>query len=277
MVVTGRGLTPVQRTALLTAHGRALDNESARPILADALSSEVADKVDAVREVKVLTASRLQIAVRAKGLDRSVRRQLAEHPASVALDLGAGLDTRVFRVDPDPSVDWHDVDYPELMDIRRQVLPDRPHAHLVGASLTEQHWLDRIPGNRHAVIVAEAVFPFLSQEEIESLVGRLIDHFPSGDLIFNGYPGMAQWVAKLVPSSLKGIVEIERSKTFTDPRVPERWHPRLKLAEEVLLARDPESAQDIDRFPFLMRIMSRPAALTPGLARIGARVLRYSF
>ena len=59
--------------------------------------------------------------------------------------------------------------------------------------------------------------------------------------------------------------------------MPESWHPKLKLVEEVLLARDPEAAADIDRFPFLMRMMSRPAALTPGLARIGARVLHYRF
>jgi O-methyltransferase involved in polyketide biosynthesis len=126
--------------------------------------------------------------------------------------------------------------------------------------------------------VADALLPFLSQEEIEGLVARLIDHFRAGgDLIFNGYPGMAQWVAKLVPSSLKRIAEIERSRTFTDPHVPEKWHPKLRLAEEVLLARDPEAAADIDRFPFLMRVMSRPAALTDGLARVGARVLHYQF
>jgi O-methyltransferase involved in polyketide biosynthesis len=277
MVNTAGRLTPVQETAFLTLKGRALDSHSERPILGDPLASQAMAKIgydfDAV---KVMTATRLQIAVRAKGLDRAVSRCLEIHPDAVVVDLGAGLDTRVFRVDPPSSVEWFDLDLPELAQVRREVLPQRRHAHVVGASVTDPGWLEQVPGDRHAVLVAEALLPFLSQEEILVLVRRLIGHFPSGDLIFNGYPASAQRAAKFAPA-LKGVVSLERSATFTDPHVPEGWHPRLKLVEEVLLARDPESARDMDRFPFLMRVMSRPFALTPGLARLGARVLHYRF
>jgi O-methyltransferase involved in polyketide biosynthesis len=277
MTSTARGFTPVQETAFLTLKGRALDSASERPILDDPLASATMAKVDHDFDaIKVMTATQLQIAVRAKGLDRAVQRCIAEQPDAVVLDLGAGLDTRVFRIIPPPTVDWFDVDYPELTELRQRVVPARPHAHVIGASVNEPHWLDVVPGHRHAIIVAEALLPFLSHNEILSLVRRLIEHFPSGDLIFNGYPASAQRLAKRAPA-LKGVVAIERSEAFTDPHVPESWHPQLKLVEEVLLARDPESARDVDKFPFLMRMMTRPFALTAGLARFGARVLHYRF
>src|SRR3954469_21255431 len=98
MASSAHDLTPVQLTALLTAHGRALDSQAHRPILRDILCEEIAQKVDGVTRTKVLTATRLQIAVRAKGLDRSMRRCLTDQSDALALDLGPGLDTRVFRI-----------------------------------------------------------------------------------------------------------------------------------------------------------------------------------
>lgn len=277
MTVAVHGLTPAQETALLTLYGRALDRQSPTPVLNDGISADIVEKLNYdFKQMKVLTATRLQIAFRAKGLDRRMRECLARHPDAVAMDLGAGLDTRVFRVDPPTTVDWYDVDFPNLMEIRQAVMPHRLHARIIGASLADPHWLDGVPTGRHTVIVMEAVLPFLSHEEIVTLFDLVISHFPSGDVIFNGYPGFSQRWAKFSPA-LKGIVAAERSETFTDPRVPESWHPRLKLVEEVLLSRDPESTKDLKNFPFLLRILSRPASLTPSLARIGPRVLHYRF
>jgi hypothetical protein len=73
------------------------------------------------------------------------------------------------------------------------------------------------------------------------------------------------------------IVQAQRSEVFNDLHPPERRDPRLKLVEEVLLTRDPRSAEDINRFPFLMRITSRPFTRTTGLTRTGPRVLHYRF
>jgi hypothetical protein len=44
------------------------------------------------------------IAVRAKRLDEAVRRFVTRHADAVVLDLGAGLDGRIFRVDPPSTV-----------------------------------------------------------------------------------------------------------------------------------------------------------------------------
>jgi len=73
------------------------------------------------------------------------RRFVARHPDAVGLDLGAGLDTRVFRIDPPAGVDWYDVDFPEVLAARQQLLPTRANADGIGADLTDPDWLTRSP------------------------------------------------------------------------------------------------------------------------------------
>ena len=41
------------------------------------------------------------------------------------VQLGCGMDSRVYRVDPPPSVRWFDLDYPEVVDLRRRIYPER--------------------------------------------------------------------------------------------------------------------------------------------------------
>jgi O-methyltransferase involved in polyketide biosynthesis len=122
-----------------------------------------------------------------------------------------------------------------------------------------------VPGDRHAVLVAEALPPFLPPAEVLALIRRLIEPFPGGDLVLNGAQRVAKFAPALKVSSRWTVPPVHRSARARNPA------PRLKLVEEVLRARD------FDRFPFLLRVLSRPFARTPGLARFGARVLHCRF
>ena len=114
MAITLPVFTPIEESLFLTLCGRALDHRSPNPILDDALADELVGKLDYDAGRFHLSASPiLNIALRAKKLDQVARTFIARHPGAVGLDLGAGLDTRVFRIDPPASVDWYDVDSPK--------------------------------------------------------------------------------------------------------------------------------------------------------------------
>src|SRR5512147_945932 len=85
---------------------------------------------------------------RAKVHDDWARSFLADHPDAVVLHLGCGLDARAFRIDPPATVDWYDLDYPSVIELRRQSLPPREHYTLIDSSVTDLTWLDRIPHGR---------------------------------------------------------------------------------------------------------------------------------
>ncbi|MEU8399979.1 class I SAM-dependent methyltransferase [Nonomuraea sp. NPDC048892] len=70
-------------------------------------------------KLKVKPSLVVTTALRAKMLDGVVRAFVAAHPGCVVLDLGCGLDPRMARCDPPPGVDWYDIDFPEVVRLRR--------------------------------------------------------------------------------------------------------------------------------------------------------------
>ena len=265
--------TPIEETLFLTLCGRALDNHLPHPILGDPMATQLVRRLgyDCGR-FRLSASPIINIAHRARKLDQVAQRFVGRHPDAVGLDLGAGLDTRVFRIAPPPTVDWYDIDFPEVIRARQQLLPGRASAHGIGADLTDPAWLDAIPGDRPAVIVADGLLAFLTQEDLISLLDRLISHFPSGEVAFNGYSRFAIWAAKHYRGT-QSVAGLIRSPGFDDPHEPERWEPRLQLVREILLAREPEVAE----FPPALRRFTRLAAHSTTWSRRGTTVLHYRF
>ena len=273
--------TPAQESLFLTLGGRALDSRLPRPFLGDWRADEILTRVGydlakfpALKTKFLDPKSRVfDIAVRAKTIDEVVRRFVVHHPDAVVLDLGAGLDARMFRVDPPSSVVWYDVDFPTVVALRTQVLGQPTNAHNIGVDLADPDWLDDIPADRPAVIVADGLVAFVAQGAFESLLNRLVSHFPSGELAFNLYTTSAIW-ALTHARSMRAIAGGVVNPGFDDPRQPERWVSGLKLVEEIFLTRAPEVAE----LPLILRVTSRLAARSAKMSRlIGTTELRYRF
>jgi O-methyltransferase involved in polyketide biosynthesis len=271
--VTIPAFTPIQDSLFLTLCGRALDNHLAHPILGDPMAEQIVRRLgyDCGR-FRLSASPIINIALRARKLDQVAQQFITRHPNAVGLDLGAGLDTRVVRIAPPATVDWYDVDFPEVIAARRELLPDRANAHGIGTNLTNSDWLDAIPTDRPAVIVADGLMAFLIQDDMISLLDRLIGHFPGGEVAFNGYTRFAIWAARHYHGT-QSVADLIRSPGFDDPREPERWHPRLHLVREILLTREPEVAE----FPTALRLFTRLAAHSTALSRRGTTVLHYRF
>ncbi|MEQ4717135.1 class I SAM-dependent methyltransferase [Nonomuraea sp. B19D2] len=273
MAVAIPTLTPLQETLWLTLCGRALDNRLPHPILGDEMADEIVRAVDYDYEkLHIPSASAIFIAHRAKKLDEIAQRFIARHPDAIGLDLGAGLDSRALRITPPPTADWHDVDFPEVITARQRLLPERARPHDIGADVLDPAWLEALPTDRPAVIVADGLIAFLSEEEMSSLVDRLIGHFPSGEIAFNGYSKFAVWAQKHAAVG-KNVVNVAKFPGLDDPREPERWNPRLKLVKEILMTREPEVAE----FPTALRLLTRLSAPSAALSRKGNVILHYRF
>jgi O-methyltransferase involved in polyketide biosynthesis len=273
MEITLPAFTPMQETLFLTLCGRALDNHLLHPILGDPMAEEIVGKLGYDCDRFHLSPSPIiSIAHRARKLDEVARSFVTRHPDAVGLDLGAGLDTRMFRVAPPSTLDWYDIDFPEVIAARQQLLPARANAHGIGADLTDPTWLDAVPTDRPAVIVADGLTAFLTQEDLIRLLDRLVGHFPSGEVAFNGYSRFAIWAAKHYHGT-QSVADLIQSPGFDDPREPERWNPRLRLVREILLTREPEVAQ----FPPALRRFTRLAAHSTAWSRRGTTVLHYRF
>jgi O-methyltransferase involved in polyketide biosynthesis len=273
MAATLPAFTPVEDSLFLTLCCRALDHRSSRPVLGDAMADEIVRTLDYdYGRLHIDTNLRLNAALRAKKLDEVASRFLARHPDGVGLDLGAGLDTRVLRIDPPSTVDWYDVDLPAVAEARAGLVPERANAHVVAADVTEPDWLTAVPADRPAVIVADGLLGFLALDQVRTLLNRLTSHFPSGEIAFNTYPRFAIWAIKHTRGT-RSVADLIKFPGSDDPHDPERWDPALTLVREILIPREPEVA----RFPPVLRAYYRLSARSTAWARKGTVVLHYRF
>src|SRR5690242_14016069 len=186
--------TKEKETMLMTLSGRATQSQWQEPILRDPWAEEAMRHIDydMSKQLKGVSAWRIWrdigptiIATRAATFDRLTSRFLADHPDAVVLQVGCGMDSRVFRINPPASVDWFDVDFPDVIDLRRQLYPTRDAYHLIGAPLEDLRWLDAVPRDRPGLLIAEGVLPYLSEPEVKALLNAVVAHFPRGQMIFD--------------------------------------------------------------------------------------------
>jgi O-methyltransferase involved in polyketide biosynthesis len=180
------------QTMLATLYLKALDADFDRPVLGDRYAKAAISRLDYNFPAMGITARWAPlITVRTAQYDIWARQFLALHPEATVVHLGCGLDSRVFRLDPAPGVQWYDVDYPDVIALRKQIYPTRPRYYLVASSATESAWLDRIPADRPVLLLAEGISMYLTEAEGITLLQRVVDRFPSGEAQIDFYNWLA--------------------------------------------------------------------------------------
>jgi methyltransferase (TIGR00027 family) len=195
-------LSGAPQTMLATFYAKAVDADLPRPILGDRFAKEIVDRIDYDWKQTSITASNsAAVTTRSVHFDNWARQFLAVHQEAVVLHLGCGLDARAFRLDPGPGVEWYDVDYPDVADLRRQLYPARDHYHVVAASVTDPSWFADIPRDRPTLMIGEGLTMYLTEEEGVALLRRVVDHGPSGELQFDAFNRLgikSQWTNTVV-------------------------------------------------------------------------------
>ncbi|MER9295628.1 class I SAM-dependent methyltransferase [Mesorhizobium sp. M0621] len=264
-------LTGAKETLLMTLYGKALESRLPDSLLADHFADEAMRRIDYdFSRLKVDGNLGVGLAIRAKTLDVRVEDFLARNPDAIVLHLGCGLDTRIFRVDPPSGADWFDVDYPEVIELRRKLYPSREHYHLVASSVTEPDWLAEVPRNRPAIVVAEGLTPYLAADEGPRLLARLVAHLASGELVFDAYSRFGLKLLRLNPTIKATGAELHWA--IDDPHELERAVPKLRFVEDIS-AYKPEHAA---RMGWPAKLFIRLWRYIPALRKIG-RLLRYRF
>jgi O-methyltransferase involved in polyketide biosynthesis len=244
-------------TYLPTLYGKALDYRSAGPILGDKYADEVVRRIDLDWDRKfkrIAGGGQYTLPLRAKHFDTWTQHFLDAHPSATVLNLGCGLDSRVFRMDPPTGVRWYDVDLPDVVALRKRLYPERHDYELIATSVTDLGWLDPIPGDRPVAVTAEGLMQYLAKKDAAALFTRITDQFPSGQIAFDAYGTLTVRFLNLAirlsmmfrkPTAAGSPVVLPWG--FDDPQVLEREVPRLKLAEAVPFLTNPELVKRMSR------------------------------
>jgi len=270
--------TKEKETMLMTLSSRAVQSQWQDPILRDPWAEEAMRHIDydMSNTLKGVASWSMWkdigctiVATRAATFDRLTNQYLAEAPDATVLHVGCGMDSRVFRIDPPAKVQWFDVDYPDVIDLRRQLFPERGGSyHLVGASLDDLRWLDAVPRDRPGLFIAEGVLHYLAETDVKALLNAVVAHFPGGQMIFDICNTM---IVKRTGANVGGTGATYKWG-LDDPRDIQQLEPKLELIKEF----KPSEQVAFSRFPLWWRAVYRLQELVPTLRRM-ERTLVYRY
>ena len=132
--------------------------------------------------------------MRSAVIDNWLKQRLEHYEDVVVLHLGAGLDSRVLRIN-DCKHEWYDVDYPSVIELRKQYYQETNNYHMIGANVLDETWLNGITKGR-AIIVMEGLSMYLKHDELNTLLLRLSEHFDSLEIIMDSYTTKAAKISK---------------------------------------------------------------------------------
>jgi O-methyltransferase involved in polyketide biosynthesis len=258
-----------KETLLVPLFGKAIESRKKNPILTDSKAMEIVEKIDYdFNALKIPGKTNMMICLRAKLIDNFTGEFLHNHPNSIVLHLGCGLDSRYTRI-KHGDVIWYDLDYTDVIDIRRHFFPETENYHLIPSSVTNPEWVEKIPETgRSCLVIAEGLFMYLKEEKIKSLLNAIKEKVGHYTLIFDAFSVFTSKKVKHHPSIKKTGATVYWG--IDNPEVMVQWNTGIKFIKEIYFT----SNEEIDRLGFRTRFVYKIAHLFP-IARKAQRIMIY--
>lgn len=173
----------VSDTALWVAVYRAQESERPDALFRDPYAGKLAG--DKGRRIAAMADrgprySGWSIVIRTVIIDDYIRRLIQEGVDTV-VNLGAGLDTRPYRLDLPPHLRWIEVDFAHMIELKNTKLAgETPKCRLerfavdLSGDDARREFLAKIGGEtKHALILTEGVTPYLTPEQVTALANDL--------------------------------------------------------------------------------------------------------
>ena len=191
----GMRLTEEKETLFITLYAKALDSRLKHSILRDTTAYDLLNTIE--YDFMELKGEKNNLTVvRAKQYDDWTTEFIRAQANAVVVYLGCGLDTRNSRINPSSHIRWFDVDYPEVIKLREAFYSEKNGYQMIGLSLIDRTWLEKIPNDRPTLIITEGVLEYLTPEDVKILLNRLTDYFKHGEVILDILSSFAVTSAK---------------------------------------------------------------------------------
>jgi O-methyltransferase involved in polyketide biosynthesis len=185
-------LTSVEKTLFIPLLGKANDYKKKSSILADKKADEIISNINYdFSSMKENNIGDSLASLRAKIIDNLVKKLIKPDKNNVVLHLGCGLDSRYNRIGIE-NIYWYDIDFKEVIDIRKKYFQETEYYHLIASSILEKDWLKMIPrGKDNYIVIAEGVFQYIEVEKIKELIQTLKETIGEYYLQFDAMGKMA--------------------------------------------------------------------------------------
>ncbi|WP_409229143.1 class I SAM-dependent methyltransferase [Gudongella sp. SC589] len=186
-------------TLLIPLYGKAKMSEDG--IFRDTFAQRAVTRLNFdFSKLKIQKKTQVMLAFRAEYMDLYAKEFLGRHDESIVLHLGCGLDSRYFRLGK-PKALWYELDFPEVIEIKRQLYPPERGYSYIPSTVNDHSWLDSVSWKGESIlIIAEGLFMYLTEKEIRELMNVLKDRFGSYTMIFDVVSSLTVKYSKHHPS-----------------------------------------------------------------------------
>lgn len=223
----------VSETLLISLYMRYLESKAANPIIHDPSALQLVPQLDYdFSKLDKAIHSQVGTALRARYFDDLTRAFIAQNPQPVVIQLACGLDHRAARLG-DTSTPFVLLDLPEVIELRRRLLPPQVNETLISASAFDKDWIEPLRAqfpNHQFIIVIEGLVMYFPKEQLRTLLVHLAQGFPAGtEIAFDVTGSLA-----IKMNGHHDAVKYSRA-TFQlacdDDREMEGWAPNLQFLE----------------------------------------------
>jgi O-Methyltransferase involved in polyketide biosynthesis len=189
-------------TLIIPLYGKAMMSEMG--IFKDSYAEACIDKIDYdYAKLKIRNKTQIMLAMRAAIIDDFTEDFISKIPNCLVLHLGCGLDARFMRLGH-PLGMYYDLDFPKVIDIKKQLYRETENYKYIASSVTDLKWIESIKVAKNEVLViAEGLFMYLSENEIKALFDALKSKFESYTVIFDAFSKLTAKSSKNHPSLKK--------------------------------------------------------------------------
>jgi O-methyltransferase involved in polyketide biosynthesis len=196
-------LSEVSRTAILALLCRVVESEKKNPVFNDpmavlclerlmSISSE--EEMNCILKWKKMYAGinardAKARALTARSFDNIASIFILNNPGCTVINLACGFDTRFWRIEHEKCT-YIELDLPEVIEMKREILKDHLDYELMGCSVLDSSWIDKVTSNGKSgfLLLAEALFYYLPKQEVTRLLRVIARRLYRSQLVFDMAP-----------------------------------------------------------------------------------------
>lgn len=228
-------LGDIQKTLLLPLWGRAVETQKQKPLLLDHTAAQIMKKIDydfSEIEKSLSAISQLGWIARSHHVDSMITSYLQKYPTATIVNIGCGLDTTFDRID-NGRLFWYDLDLPDVIALRKSLMPLRERQHLIEDSFLNPDWMTQLNKQENVLLIAAGVLYYFEEHQIKESLTRLANTFPGGEMLFDASSPIGIHMANKMVIKASGMDE----KSFLrwgikDAKLLESWDARIKVLDQ---------------------------------------------
>ena len=144
-------------------------------------------------EIAVKSSEYFQMAgaCRFYNTDRMIKAFIEKHPACNIVNIGCGLETSYFRIQPRPNVRFYEMDLPEVITARRSILGECANDILIPGDMFDFSWTEGIDRTLPTMVTVIGVFQYFEEERVLGFLKQLKNVFRDVEVIFDAMTAKA--------------------------------------------------------------------------------------